>query len=95
MMENITDEISDIQKWCTYLDYLKSQYMLIAQDLKITIIDSEDSMTPESEEEIQYYINELTNLKEKLLLELDDFADNILLLNNELEGGKKDDAFCN
>lgn len=95
MMENITDEISDIQKWCTYLDYLKSEYLLIAQDLKITIIDSEDSMTPESEEEIQYYINELTNLKEKLLLELDDFANNILLLNNELEGGKKDDAFCN
>ena len=82
MMENITDEISDIQKWCTYLDYLKSEYLLIAQDLKITIIDSEDSMTPESEEEIQYYINELTNLKEKLLLELDDFANNILLLNN-------------
>ena len=90
-MENITDEISDIQKWCTYLDYLKSEYLLIAQDLKITIIDSEDSMTPESEEDI----NELTRLKEKLLLELDRFADKIKLLNNELEGGERDDTFCN
>lgn len=91
MMENITDEISDIQKWSTYLDYLKSQYMLIAQDLKITIIDSENSMIPESEEEIQYYINELTRLKEKLLIGLDDFANNIKLLNNELEEGERDD----
>ena len=82
MMENITDEISDIQKWCTYLDYLKSEYLLIAQDLMIAIFNSENSMTPESEEEIQFYINQLTNLKEKLLLELDDFANNILLLNN-------------
>lgn len=91
MMENITDEISDIQKWCTYLDYLKSEYLLIAQDLKITIIDSENSMIPESEEEIQYYINELTRLKEKLLIGLDDFANNIKLLNNELEEGERDD----
>lgn len=86
MMENIKDTISDLEKWSTYLDYLKSQYMLIAQDLMITISDSEDSMTPESEEEIQYYINELTNLKEKLLIGLDDFANNIMLLNHELEG---------
>lgn len=85
-MENIKDTISDLEKWSTYLDYLKSQYMLIAQDLMITISDSEDSMTPESEEEIQYYINELTNLKEKLLIGLDDFANNIMLLNHELEG---------
>ena len=94
MMENITDEISDMQKWCTYLDYLKSEYLLIAQDLKITIIDSEDSMTPESEEEIQFYINQLISFKEKLLLELDRFADKIKLLNDELEGGERDDAFC-
>ena len=57
--------------------------------------NSEKKQNPESEEEIQFYINQLTNLKEKLLLKLDDFANNILLLNNELERGKKDDAFCN
>ena len=65
--------------------------MLIAQDLMITISDSENSMIPESEEEIQYYINELTRLKEKLLIGLDDFANNIKLLNNELEGDERDD----
>lgn len=85
-MKNIKDAISDLEKWSTYLDYLKSQYMLIAQDLMITISDSEDSMAPKSEEEIQYYINELTNLKEKLLIGLDDFVDNVILLNHELEG---------
>ena len=82
MMENITDAILGVQNRITYLDYFKSKYMCIAQDLMIAIFNSENSMTPESEEEIQYYINELTNLKEKLLLELDDFANNILLLNN-------------
>ena len=95
MMENIKETISDLEKWSTYLEYLKSQYLLIAQDLRITISDSENSMTPESEEEIQYYINELISLKEKLLLGLDDFTNNIKLLNNELEGGERDDAFCN
>lgn len=85
MMKNITDAILDVQNRSTYLDALKAKYMLIAQDLMITIF-SEDSMTPESEEEIQYYINELTSLKEKLLIGLDDFANNIMLLNHELEG---------
>ena len=82
MMENITDAILGVQNRITYLDYFKSKYMCIAQDLMIAIFNSENSMTPESEEEIQFYINQLTNLKEKLLLELDDFANNILLLNN-------------
>ena len=91
MMKNIKETISNLEKWSTYLDYLKSQYMLIAQDLMITISDSENSMIPESEEEIQYYINELTRLKEKLLIGLDDFANNIKLLNNELEGDERDD----
>ena len=91
MMENITDAILGVQNRITYLDYFKSKYMCIAQDLKITIIDSEDSMTPESEEEIQFYINQLISFKEKLLLELDRFADKIKLLNDELEGGEKDD----
>ena len=95
MMENITDAILGVQNRITYLDYLKSEYLLIAQDLKITIIDSEDSMTPESEEEIQFYINQLISFKEKLLLELDRFADKIKLLNNELEGSERDDTFCN
>ena len=86
-----TSGIRIVSSGHTYLDYLKSEYLLIAQDLKITIIDSEDSMTPESEEEIQFYINQLISFKEKLLLELDRFADKIKLLNDELEGGEKDD----
>lgn len=86
MMENITGAILDVQNRSTYLDALKAKYMLIAQDLMITIY-SNDSMTPESEEEIKFYINELLRLKEELLVGLNEFADNILLLNHELEGG--------
>ncbi|MBE6509529.1 MAG: hypothetical protein E7Z77_08990 [Methanobrevibacter sp.] len=86
MMRNITDAILDVQNRSTYLDALKSKYMLIAQDLMITIFDSEDSMTSESEEEIKFYINELTILKEELLVGLNEFTDNVILLNHELEG---------
>lgn len=91
MMENITDAILGVQNRITYLDYFKSKYMCIAQDLMIAIFNSENSMTPESEEEIQYYINQLISLKKELLLGLNEFTDSIMLLNNELEGGEKDD----
>lgn len=84
-MKNITDAILDVQNRSTYLDALKAKYMLIAQDLMITIF-SEDSMTPESEEEIKFYINELTTLKKELLVGLNEFADNVILLNHEMEG---------
>lgn len=86
MMRNITDAILDVQNRSTYLDALKSKYMLIAQDLMITIFNSEDNMDPESEEEIKFYINELILLKEELLVGLNEFTDNVILLNHELEG---------
>ena len=85
-MRNITDAILDVQNRSTYLDALKSKYILIAQDLMITIFDSEDSMTSESEEEIKFYINKLILLKEELLVGLNEFTDNVILLNHELEG---------
>ena len=85
-MQNITDAILDVQNISTYLDSLKSRYMLTAQDLMITIFNSEDSMTPESEEEIKFYINELIIIKKELLIGLNDFTDKVKLLNHELEG---------
>ena len=60
--------------------------MLVAQDLMITIFDSEDNMTPESKEEIQFYINRLNSLKKDLLRGLDEFTDNVMLLNNKING---------
>lgn len=90
-MQNITDAILDVQNRSTYLDSLKSRYMLIAQDLMITIFESEDSMTPESEEEIKFYINELIILKKELLIGLNEFTDKILLLNYELDGDDLDE----
>ena len=85
-MKKITNIILDVQNRSTYFDYVKSEYMLVAQDLMITIFDSEDNMTPESKEEIQFYINRLNSLKKDLLRGLDEFTDNVMLLNNKING---------
>ena len=85
-MKKITNIILDVQNRSTYFDYMKSEYMLVAQDLMITIFDSEDNMTPESKEEIQFYINRLNSLKKDLLRGLDEFTDNVMLLNNKING---------
>lgn len=48
------------------MDFLKSDYMLAAQNLMWAILNSGKEMTPESEEQVEYAINYLVNSKEDL-----------------------------
>lgn len=86
MMENITDAIFDLQNRSTYLDEIKSTYMLTAQELMIALFSLVDGFTPESEEKIEFYLTKIIFQKELLLIELDKFIETVKLLDNELGG---------
>ena len=49
------------------MDFLKSDYVLAAQNLMWIIFDSEEEMTPKSEEMVENAINYLVNSKEDLI----------------------------
>ena len=85
-MENITDAIFDLQNRSTYLDEIKSTYMLTAQELMIALFSLVDGFTPESEEKIEFYLTKIIFQKELLLIELDKFIETVKLLDNELGG---------
>lgn len=84
-MKKTTDAILNLQNRSTYLDFLKSEYMLVAQDLMFTIFDSEDETTLESEEEIEELSCKLIDSKEELIKGLKEFISYVELLNCELK----------
>lgn len=83
-MKKVTDAILDLQNRSTYLDALKSDYMLGIQNLMIAIFDSEDEMTSESKEMMSSIVKELINSKEELILNLNEVIEYIESLDYEL-----------
>ncbi|WP_405309899.1 hypothetical protein [Methanobrevibacter sp.] len=83
-MKKVTDAILDLQNRSTYLDALKSDYMLGIQNLMIAIFDSEDEMTSESKEMMSSIVKELINSKEDLILNLNEVIEYIESLDYEL-----------
>ena len=65
-MNRIADAELGLTVHNVYMDYLKSDYVLAAQNLMWIIFDSEKDMTPESENEIKDKIRYLLNSKENL-----------------------------
>lgn len=65
-MNRVTKAELDLTYHNTYMDFVKSDYILAAQNLMLSIFDSENGMTPESEKEIKDAIRYLINSKEEL-----------------------------
>ena len=66
-MKEIIDIEVNLKIHNVFLDSLKSEHMLTAQNLLWAIYTYEDEMTPENEKDIIEFATQLTDLREKLM----------------------------
>ena len=84
-MNRITDAELDLTVHNVHMDFLKSDYVLAAQNLMWIIFDSEEEITPESEEMVENAINYLVNSKKDLTDSIDKCIELVDNLSREVE----------
>lgn len=95
MIEKIEGKILDLEQRGRSLDYLKSEYLLLADELMDSIIFYNKDGDSEIQNDMMAEINGLINLKDELILELIEFANHIVLLDSELDKNELDTYFEN
>ena len=94
-MERIEGKLLDLGSRSKSLDYTKSKYMLIGDDLLDSISRHDENMDPELHESMMFEIKELINLKDELIMDLIEFTNHVAILNVELEKNVSDNHLDN
>ena len=85
-MKDITDTILDLQNKSLCVDFLKSKFIMCSECLMSRILSSNNSL--DNDTEIMFFVNDLINSKDDLILNLKELINYIELLNLELQDQK-------
>lgn len=84
-MKEIVNATIEVQKESTLLDHIKSDYVLTAQHLILTLLSSQDGMDSKTEEDVSFLINHLINAKDGLIDLIGVYIGEVDRLSEEIE----------
>ena len=91
-MKKIVNATIDVQCESTYLDYIKSDYVLTAQHLIRTLLSSRDGMDSETEKYVSFLMNHLIDAKDGLIDLIGIYIRELDILSEEIENYLKEEV---
>lgn len=91
-MKEIVNATIEVQKESTFLDYIKSDYVLTAQHLILALLSSQDGIDSKTEEDVSFLINHLINAKDGLIDLIGVYIGEVDKLSEEIEDYLKEEV---